>query len=192
MFIILLILYEIEGSNPVITPKDVLEELRRCNGQITDYGRPAGPFCSIPLLELSIRASGSRGKRSRCCATTDGLRPTILVQLNATGLAERELINSMKPNLKTRSTREMHNMATPRLFSLARIPGGPVKLFALPQPPMPFLSSATGSFKNIQSPSSTVRLSSTDSIGNDPGRILLILGIYRRIVADRILDVMWY
>src|ERR1700688_2459587 len=80
MFVILLILYEIGGSNPVITPKDVLEELRRCNGQITDYGRPAGPILFDPTIGAQHPGERVEGETfSMLCdngwVTTDDIGP---------------------------------------------------------------------------------------------------------------------
>lgn len=33
----------------MITWREVLQELHRCDGQITDYGHPVGQSCSIRL-----------------------------------------------------------------------------------------------------------------------------------------------
>jgi hypothetical protein len=50
MLDILLISSEIGGSETVITPKDVLEELLRCDGQITDFGHPTGAILFDPTM----------------------------------------------------------------------------------------------------------------------------------------------
>jgi hypothetical protein len=50
MLDILLILFEIGGSDAVITPEDVLVELHRCDGQITDFGYPTGAILFDPTI----------------------------------------------------------------------------------------------------------------------------------------------
>jgi hypothetical protein len=44
---------EKEAHNKLITWKEVLKELRRCDGQITDYGRPVGQILFDPAVGVA-------------------------------------------------------------------------------------------------------------------------------------------
>jgi hypothetical protein len=86
----------------VITPKDVLEELRRSDGQITDYGRPAGPILFDPTIGPGERVEWETFStlRDSGWVTTDDQGPIRRYRISSAGADQ---LREAQPQSKVRT-----------------------------------------------------------------------------------------